>query len=372
MDLIIIILSCFFELVSELVVGIQDYIYTLGNFMSEGILKKDSQNSKPFFSVIAPVYNTEKYIENCIKSVLNQVYPDFELIIVDDGSPDNSYEIINRYALSDSRVKVVRKENGGLVSARKAGADVAKGKYIVCLDSDDWLEPCCLKIFYDVITEYNSDVVIGAYNRVSNSSSFLCDTHFPEGFYSYEKIRSDIYPILLEDENGRSFQPNIWGRAYKAHLYKKVQSMVPNSIGIGEDRCVVAPLIASCKSLYIVNTAVYNYRIDNNESMTHEKYAFNLSYPNDILDYFLTCYDLDECMYNQVVRKYVHDLYVAYESQFHSYRYFDAKRRIDESSASLRNHLIRSCNYMVVTKGFVAKQAIIWRWYFLMWLTSNR
>ena len=94
-----------------------------------------------FFSVIVPIYKVEKYLKRCIESVLSQTCTDFELILVDDGSPDKCGEICEQYALKDNRIKVVHKENGGLSDARNAGIDVASCKYIYFIDSDDWISP---------------------------------------------------------------------------------------------------------------------------------------------------------------------------------------------------------------------------------------
>lgn len=95
----------------------------------------------PTISVIVPVYNVEPYLRQCVDSILGQTFRDFELILVDDGSPDGCPAICDEYAKMDSRVKVIHKENGGLSSARNAGLDVAKGKYIAFVDSDDWIHP---------------------------------------------------------------------------------------------------------------------------------------------------------------------------------------------------------------------------------------
>ena len=92
----------------------------------------------PEFSIIVPIYKVEKYLEICIDSIIGQSFCDFELILVDDGSPDTCGEICDRYSSSDTRVKVVHKENGGLSSARNAGLDIATGKYVIFIDSDDF------------------------------------------------------------------------------------------------------------------------------------------------------------------------------------------------------------------------------------------
>ena len=106
-----------------------------------------------FFSVIVPIYNVEKYLSRCIDSVLSQTFADFELILVDDGSPDNCPEICDKYVQKDHRIKVVHKENGGLVSARQAGVSIAKGDYIFNLDGDDAITPDALMSAYQIILD---------------------------------------------------------------------------------------------------------------------------------------------------------------------------------------------------------------------------
>ena len=91
-------------------------------------------------SIIVPIYKVEKYIRQCVDSIINQTYEDIEIILVDDGSPDNCPQICDDYAKTDSRVKVIHKENGGIMSARKAGLKVATGEYIGFVDGDDWIE----------------------------------------------------------------------------------------------------------------------------------------------------------------------------------------------------------------------------------------
>lgn len=112
-------------------------------------------------SVIVPVYKSEKYLDRCVQSILSQTYQDFELILVDDGSPDNSPLLCDKWAENDSRVYVIHKENGGASSARNAGLKIAKGNWIAFADSDDWLDRTALKTLYDLANQYNVPMAIG-------------------------------------------------------------------------------------------------------------------------------------------------------------------------------------------------------------------
>lgn len=112
-------------------------------------------------SIIVPVYKVEKYINRCIKSVLNQTMSNYELILVDDGSPDNCGKICDEWAKKDSRIRVIHKNNGGLSSARNAGLDIASGDYVTFIDSDDVIHPDYLKCLLDLCLKYNAQIAVG-------------------------------------------------------------------------------------------------------------------------------------------------------------------------------------------------------------------
>ena len=123
--------------------------------------------------IIIPVFNVGKYLEKCINSVLEQDYTDYRIILVDDGSQDNSGKICDTYCSKDSRIIVIHKENGGLSSARNAGLDIAKGEYIFFLDSDDSLCENALRVLHDAITESGADSVFGGYKSVDENDNVI-------------------------------------------------------------------------------------------------------------------------------------------------------------------------------------------------------
>ena len=142
-----------------------------------------------FFSVIVPVYNVEEYLPACIESVLNQTYLDFELILVDDGSPDRCGEICDIYKKKDSRIKVIHKQNGGLASARKAGIQVAEGDYVFNLDSDDLIENDTLEYAYNKIIATNCEIVAFSYRWVQNGKTVnVTNDGIDEGLYEGWKV----------------------------------------------------------------------------------------------------------------------------------------------------------------------------------------
>ena len=156
--------------------------------------------NRPLFSVIVPVYKVEKYIHQCLDSILAQSFSDFELILVDDGSPDACGRICDEYAAKDSRIKVIHKENGGLVSARRAGYSISRGSYICSIDSDDYVATDLLEKAAEKISDYSVDAVLFGYEYFNEYSG---EKHLPKvgsGLYDGEKMET-IRKNLIFGEN---------------------------------------------------------------------------------------------------------------------------------------------------------------------------
>ena len=204
------------------------------------------------FSVIVPIYNIEKYIRKCIDSVLVQSFADYELILVDDGSPDKCGEICDEYAKKDSRIKVIHKENGGLVSARQAGIKVAGGEYVIHLDGDDALLPEALKNASEIISKTDADIVTFAYNcLIEDTISDIKYELVPEGLYNKEQIKEHIYPHLLSDKNMEHILYFLWGKAIKRTLATKHQLKVNPAISLGEDLSCIVPCYLEAEKVYV-------------------------------------------------------------------------------------------------------------------------
>lgn len=217
------------------------------------------------FSIIVPMYNVEQYAERCINSIISQTYKDFELIIVNDGSTDATGEIINRYKDRDTRIKLIAKNNGGLVSARKAGVDVATGEYVVIVDGDDWITNDCLEKINEIISTNDVDVVCCEhFDAFSDDKITKSNLYYKEGLISRDEMCNTIYNDIF------CFSPTQWAKAYRRDLYTKFQKNVDDRITMGEDGVVVLPCILNCKNIYITKEALYFYR-NNPKSMTRNK-----------------------------------------------------------------------------------------------------
>ncbi len=227
-----------------------------------------------FFSVIVPVYKVEEYLPNCIESVLGQSFPDFELILVDDGSPDACPEICDSYKEKDARIRVVHKPNGGLCSARRAGITVASGSYVLNLDADDCIENDTLETAYKIIKDTSAEIVSFAYKWVKNGQTFaVTNDGLEEGLYVDEEIEKNIYPRLLMDKDMQHISYYLSGKAVKRDLLTPHQLDVNEKISLGEDLCCTLPCYLHAKSVYISKKEAYLYTVREN-SMSK---AFNTS-----------------------------------------------------------------------------------------------
>ena len=224
------------------------------------------------FSVIVPIYNIEKYLRRCIDSVLAQTFGDYELILVDDGSPDNCPAICDEYAKKDARIKVIHKKNGGLVSARQAGIVQAVGDYIFHVDGDDAICEDALESAYRIIEDKHPDIVSFSYRRcIDGKEGDIVDDLLPEGLYEKSDIKEKIYPNLMSNPDMKNLFYFLWGKAIKRELATKYQLLVNPAISLGEDLCGSVPCYLEADSVYMSRKVIYLYTIRNDSLTTHFK-----------------------------------------------------------------------------------------------------
>lgn len=163
----------------------------------------------PLISVIVPVYNVEKYLERCVNSIINQTYQNLEIILVDDGSPDNCGAICDEYAKKDSRIKVIHKENGGLSSARNAGLDIATGEYITFVDSDDYISIDIFDKCFQLSNVQDFDILIFGMSVLDNNSKLLFKDEYENKTYSFFQTIYDITLPLKTSACNKLFKKSI-------------------------------------------------------------------------------------------------------------------------------------------------------------------
>lgn len=188
---------------------------------------------QPLVSVIIPIYKAEKYIEKCVKSVLGQTYRELEIILVDDGSPDNSGKICDCLALEDSRIRVIHKENGGAATARNAGLDVMKGQYVAFVDADDYMESAYVEVLYRTLSENNAQVAICGFQTIDEAGNAISiDSLHDEDNTELESLQNktgsiiEVFngnDIILQDLQGHWEHVAPWGKLYKAELFAGVR-----------------------------------------------------------------------------------------------------------------------------------------------------
>jgi glycosyltransferase involved in cell wall biosynthesis len=225
-------------------------------------------------SVIIPVYKAEKYIRRCVDSVLTQTFNDFELILVNDGSPDRSGMICDELAEKDSRIKVIHKENGGLVSARQAGIRRASGKYVFNLDGDDALCADALESAHRILSEFPVDIVSFSYRHYINGRiGDVIEDCVEEGLYTKAEIEEKIFPHLLSDENMEHVFYFLWGKVIRRDLLIRHQLNVNPAISLGEDICCTIPCFLEAETVFMSKKDVYLYTIRTDSLSTDFKTA---------------------------------------------------------------------------------------------------
>lgn len=208
-------------------------------------------NKTPKISVIVPVYNVENYLCRCVDSIINQTFTDFEVLLIDDGSPDRSGEICDEYAQKDSRVKAFHKKNGGVSSARNLGISKANGKYIVFVDPDDLILPNTLGVLVLRSEESCADIVYGRAYKFSTSDYSDLKEIFPYPLSDLQNIHNGI-DLYTQNVGIRGA---VWGNVFKADFLRKNKLFFIESIANGEDSF----FMANC---YICNPVVLFLDID--------------------------------------------------------------------------------------------------------------
>lgn len=220
-------------------------------------------NSGILLSVIIPIYNIEEYLSESIESVIHQSYTNLDIILVDDGSLDSSGFIADSFSKKDSRIRVIHKENGGLVSARKAGVAIAKGEYVTFVDGDDWIDENMYRVMLSACKEHLPDVITSGVIREYGENTEIEYDCCEDGYYDEAKLKKDIFPIAMY--TGRFYEAGInihvYNKLFKRELIEEVYSSMLDGINVGEDAAVVYPCIYRAKSIQVVKDAYYHYRI---------------------------------------------------------------------------------------------------------------
>ena len=213
-------------------------------------------------SVVVPIYNSEPFLDRCIKSVVDQSYKNIEIILVNDGSTDSSANLCDYYASIDKRIKVIHKTNGGLVSSRKTGLMHSTGDYVLYIDGDDWIETSLIEDYVNEAIKNDADLVISSHIVNLEGNEEILVNSLPAGVYHKKDLLSKIYPKMLY--TGKFSQFGIfsyaWGKLYKRDTLLTNQLNVSEEITMGEDALCLYPTLLKSKTLVILNKPLYHYR----------------------------------------------------------------------------------------------------------------
>lgn len=226
--------------------------------------------NNPEISVIVPVYKVEKYLNKCIDSILAQTFKDFELILIDDGSPDSCGEICDEYARNDNRIKVIHSENRGAANARNLGLNEATGKYIGFVDSDDWIDNKIYEVMFNNIIDKNVDIIFCKLINVDmNQECSLVEEKIVKGYI--KDISSQlIAPLIgnrLDKYDEKRVGSNIYRCLFKRKIINENNIRFKKKLVYGEDTLFIINYLDKCNNAYIVDKYLYYYR-QNNTSLT--------------------------------------------------------------------------------------------------------
>ena len=209
-------------------------------------------------TVIVPVYNVENYLEKCLDSLINQTYKNLEIIVINDGSTDNSGTICQEYARKDNRIVYIEKENGGQSEARNMGLDRMTGSYVTFVDSDDWVEPNYVEVLYKKLLEYCADIAVGNYYSYDEKEGVFYFHIFGDSYYEKVYDNVSIFENFYESQHMKNFALIcVAGKLYKADLFRDLRFEVGK---LGEDGYLNQKIYLLAEKTIYLNAGLYAYR----------------------------------------------------------------------------------------------------------------
>lgn len=246
-------------------------------------------------SVIIPIYNIEKYLTRCFDSVINQTYSNLEILVIDDGSTDNSPAVANEYAERDCRIKVLRMEHMGITRIRKKGVQAATGVYLAFVDGDDWIDSDCIEVWMKNIGD--ADILLSGY--ITEPEGRIYQPPFEEGYYVAEKmaaIRERLFMQGVIASNEELISENLWNNLYKTQVVKDIIEYVPEELCVGEDKVMVSLAVLASEKVYVKKTTAYHY-------YTRENSLCRSSIPSILMDIALMYDCLRAALEKHIERK---------------------------------------------------------------------
>lgn len=273
-------------------------------------------------SIIIPVYNLEKYIENCLNTIINQTYRNIEIICVDDGSTDDSADIIKRFAETDSRIRYIYKENSGVSATRNAGLDSANGSYIMFVDGDDYLHTQAVGLMADCAFSTDADIVCAGYKRTDKTNEVMQ----PIEENRYTKVG---FEKIFLDKQGLQLGETVWSKLIKQELCSQLR--FHTDLYYSEDTLFTVELFKKASSVYFIDKQIYYYLLRSNSAVTT---PFNRKRLTILTAYDRMCESTAECD-NGILR------FFCLKGLFKHIRYSRMKVRFSEIRKEVRSECKR-------------------------------
>lgn len=245
-------------------------------------------------SIIVPCYNVEKYLKQCLDSIVNQTYKNLEIICVNDGSTDNTLDILKEYAFKDYRIVIIDQENIGASQARNNALKIITGDFVAFVDGDDWIDKSVFEKAILKVTEFNCDLVFWSYNKCYDEKKIKNPIYGAENKSLSDNDFTDLYRTIFGLTGSQLSKPEladslctIWGKLYKKELLDNIQFVDLQEIGTFEDGLFNIQCLLKAKSAYYINECLYNYRKNNSVSIT-------TCYKPDLFKRWLNLYSIIE------------------------------------------------------------------------------
>ena len=254
------------------------------------------KDEKIKISIVIPVYNCERYLDNCLNSIINQTYTDFEVIVVDDGSTDKSCEIYKCYEEKDQRIKIIKQKNSGVSKARNKGIDNAKGKYLFFIDADDIIKSNMLEVMYNSIVKNDGDIAFSGFKVKGNNlrhNDTIALKELCDGKDVGVVTNEEVIVKTISTTPGEVLYGYIWRNLYRMDIIKENNIRFLDGVKISEDFMFILEVLDKCKNVIIVQQELYIYNI--NDLSVTAKYIDTLHEDMNFIN---------EWMFNNICNKY--------------------------------------------------------------------
>ncbi|MEW9077465.1 glycosyltransferase family 2 protein [Terrisporobacter glycolicus] len=312
----------------------------------------------PLISVIIPAYNIEDYIGACLDSLIQQTYKNIEIIVVNDGSSDNTGKVINEYAFEYENMKVIHKKNNGVSAARNSGIDIANGEYIGFIDGDDTIDKDMFEILIDNAIKYDADISHCGYRMVFPSR---VDYYHNTGVLINQDNKSGLRDLLVGDK----VEPGLWNKIYRRGLFENIR--INEDIKINEDLLVNYYLFKKSSKSIFYDKCLYNYTLRKNSASTSKINRNKIMDPIKVAKEILNDLEKDSDLYNLAYERYIMSLIgICRNMQIRNSKEF--KNHFDEAKVTLRNeynnimnnhYIAKKTKFMVIGNLYLSKMFYI-------------